>query len=92
MPATKMKKNAVRWNRLAANLPLFVDACKTGKQYPGNFTEAEHITEAINLYALALRTGQILKYDPVNLKITNVPEANKWLDREYRSGWDPASI
>ena len=52
----------------SAALPLFVDACRTGKQYPGNFTEAEYITEAINLYALALRTGKMLKYDPVNFK------------------------
>ena len=73
-------------------LPLFVDACKTGKQYAGNFREAEPITEAINLYALALRTGKLLKYDAANLKITNVPEANKWLNREYRAGWAPEVI
>ncbi|MEP6584857.1 MAG: Gfo/Idh/MocA family oxidoreductase, partial [Ginsengibacter sp.] len=73
-------------------LPLFVDACRTGKQYSGNFREAEYITEAINLYAVALRTNKLLKYDAANLKITNVPDANKYLNREYRSGWDPASI
>jgi len=73
-------------------LPLFVDACKTGKQYPGNFSEAEHITEAINLYAVALRAKKLLKYDAANLTITNVPEANKYLSREYRQGWDPATI
>jgi hypothetical protein len=73
-------------------LPLFVNACKTGKQYPGNFSEAEYITEAINLYAVALRTNKLLRYDAANLKITNVPDANKYLNREYRSGWDPESI
>jgi len=26
------------------------------------------------------------------MKITNVPDANKYLSREYRKGWDPASI
>ncbi len=78
--------------KTTAALSRFIDACKTGKQYPGNFREAEYITEAINLYAVALRTGHLLKYDGVNVKITNLPDANKWLDREYRSGWDPASI
>ena len=78
--------------KTTAALSLFIDACKTGKQYPGNFREAEYITEAINLYAVALRTGHLLKYDRANVKITNLPDANKWLDREYRSGWDPASI
>ena len=73
-------------------LPLFVNAIKSGKQYPGNLSEAEYLTEAVNLYALALRTNKLLKYDAAGLKITNVPEANKYLNREYRPGWDPASI
>ena len=76
----------------SAALPQFIDACRTGKQYPGNFTEAEYITEAINLYAVALRTGHLLKYDAENLSITNYSDANKYLSREYRSGWDPATI
>ncbi|TKK69258.1 Gfo/Idh/MocA family oxidoreductase [Ilyomonas limi] len=75
-----------------AALSLFVQACKTGRQYPGNFSEAEYITEAVNLYAAALRANRLLKYDAANMKITNVPEANKYLSREYRQGWDPASI
>ncbi len=73
-------------------LPLFIDACKSGKQYPGNFIDAEHLTEAVNLYAAALRAGRLLEYDAANLKITNVPEANKYLAREYRAGWDPANM
>jgi Oxidoreductase family, NAD-binding Rossmann fold/Oxidoreductase family, C-terminal alpha/beta domain len=78
--------------KTTAALQLFVDACKTGQQYPGNFREAEHITEAINLYSVALRTGHLLKYDAANQTITNFPEANKYLSREYRAGWDPATI
>lgn len=73
-------------------LPLFVDACKTGKQYPGNFVEAEHLTEAVNLYAAALRSGKLLKYDAASLKVTNVPDVNKYLVREYRAGFDPETI
>ena len=73
-------------------LQLFVEACKSGKQYPGNFSEAEHLTETINLYAVALRTNRMLQYDAANLKITNVVDANKYLSREYRQGWDPATI
>jgi hypothetical protein len=76
----------------AQALPLFVEACKTGKQYPGNFPEAEHLTDAINLYAVALRSNKLLQYDADNLKITNVPDANKYLSREYRKGWDPETI
>ena len=92
MPGGTNDEKPDRDDRAAAALTLFIDACKTGKQYPGNFREAEHITEAINLYAVSLRTGRTLKYDAVNQKITNLPEANKWLDRDYRTGWDLASI
>jgi hypothetical protein len=76
----------------SAALPLFIDACKTGKQYPGNFSDAEYITEAINLYAVALRSNHLLKYDATTTSITNVPEANKYLNREYRTGFDPGTI
>lgn len=70
----------------------FIDALKQGKQCPGSFREATGITEAVNLYAVALRTTRLLKYDAANRKITNVPGANKYLSREYRTGWDPASV
>ena len=90
-PATNTDKRS-QVEQTSAALPLFVDACKTGKQYAGNFTEAEYITEAINLYAVSLRTGKLLKYDSGNHQITNLTDANKYLDREYRPGWDIASI
>jgi len=73
-------------------LPLFVDACKSGKQYPGNFSEAEYLTEAVNLYAVALRAKSLLKYDATSRSITNVTDANKYLNRDYRQGWSPDSI
>lgn len=70
----------------------FLDALKDGKQCPGSFRDAGAITEAVNLYAVALRAGRMLKYDAANQKITNIPEANSYLSREYRKGWDPESI
>lgn len=73
-------------------LPKFVQACKSGKQYIGNFTEAEYITEAVNLYAAALRSNRLLKYDAASQTITNVPDANKYLNREYRKGWELMNI
>jgi len=74
--------------RSGAALQNFVNAVKTGNQYPGNFREAEGITEAINLYAVALRSGKMLKYDAAARTITNVPEANAYLNRTYRSGFE----
>jgi hypothetical protein len=90
IPDNTNSRNQVQQTSQA--LPLFVDACKTGKQYPGNFSEAESLTEAVNLYAVALRAKSLLKYDAANRAIVNVTSANKYLSREYRQGWDPATI
>jgi hypothetical protein len=73
-------------------LTLFADSCKAGKQYPGSFIEAEALTEAVNLYAAALRAGHSLKYDAAAQQVTNSPDANKYLARDYRNGWDPKTI
>ena len=78
--------------RAAEAYQHFADAVKSGQQYPGSFREAEHITEAINLYSVALRTGRMLKYDSASRTITNAADANKYLSREYRAGWDPDTI
>jgi hypothetical protein len=74
---------------LSRGLQQWVAACRGGTQSPGNFTNAWPISEAVNLYAVALRTGKKLLYDPATMTITNVPEANKYLSREYRKGWNP---
>ena len=70
----------------------WIAGCKGGKQSPGSFLNATGITEAVNLYAVALRSRQRLLYDGSNMNITNVPEVNKYLSREYRSGWEPKSV
>jgi hypothetical protein len=64
-------------------------ACKGDKQQSsGNFLNAWPISEAVNLYAVALRSRQRLLYDAEKMQITNAPEANKYLAREYRKGWE----
>lgn len=93
MEATvKAKNRGDQVGETSAALPLFVDACRTGKQYPGNFSEAEFLTEAVNLYAVSLRSNKILNYDASSRSITNASDANKYLSRQYRSGWDPDSM
>lgn len=70
----------------------FINGVKSGQQIEGNFRQAWPITEAVNLYAAALRSGKTLKYDANQLKITNDKKANKYLDREYRNGWNVDKI
>jgi hypothetical protein len=78
--------------QLPPGMEQWMAACRGGAPSPGNFLKAGPISVAVNLYAVALRTGKKLLYDAEARKVTNVPEANKYLSREYRKGWDPQSI
>lgn len=69
-------------------IQAWIDCCRGGKQSPGAFINAGPITEAVNLYSVALRARQRLVYDAANMKITNSAEANKYLSREYRKGFE----
>jgi predicted dehydrogenase len=53
------------------------------------FDYAAPLTEVMLLGIVALRTGQGVKiqYDGSTGRITNRPEANQYLHREYRPGW-----
>lgn len=84
--------DSTRHDKMVGALSLFATSCKAGTQYAGNFMEAEPITEAVNLYAASLRAQKVLKYDAATRQITNQPSANKYLKRDYRTGWDPATI
>lgn len=79
-------------NELSPGLEQWVAACKGGTQSPGSFLSAGGISEAVNLYAIALRTQQKLHWDAAAGKFTNSAEANGYLSREYRKGWDPKTI
>ncbi|MBT1697209.1 Gfo/Idh/MocA family oxidoreductase [Fulvivirgaceae bacterium PWU4] len=67
---------------------VWIDAFKNKKQSPGSFLYASAISETINLGAVALRARKKVLYDSAKMEITNVPEANKFLRREYRKGWE----
>jgi hypothetical protein len=69
--------------------PPWVAAFQGGEPTYGDFLLAGPISDAFNLAAISLRLGgQKLLWDSKNMKITNFPEANKYLVREYRTGWE----
>lgn len=73
----------------ANNTPNYVRAFKGGPATNGNFLLAGPISEAFNLAAISLRLGgRRLLWDPNAMKVTNIPEANRYLTREYRKGWE----
>ena len=66
----------------------WVQACKTGSPTRSNFDFAGPLTEAVLLGSVCIRNGgDKLVWDSANLKITNDPDANKYLHYEYRKGW-----
>ncbi|MFN7996587.1 MAG: Gfo/Idh/MocA family oxidoreductase [Bryobacteraceae bacterium] len=84
--APKVKKD---WEGDAlAGVKQWVTACRGGQRSPGDFVHAAGISEAFNLGAIGLRMGRRIDYDAAGMKITNVPEANQYLRREYRKGWE----
>jgi hypothetical protein len=67
---------------------VWINAFRNKIQSPGSFLYAGPVTETILLGAVSLRARKRVEYDSVNMTISNVPEANKFLTREYRPGWE----
>ncbi|MBY0526448.1 MAG: Gfo/Idh/MocA family oxidoreductase [Gemmataceae bacterium] len=65
----------------------WIQACKGGKAAMSNFDYAAFLTETILLGNIAMRVGKKIEWDGPNMKSTNVPEAEKFVKREYRKGW-----
>jgi predicted dehydrogenase len=80
----------------------WVNACIAGfgkKELSSSFDYAGPLTEAVLMGNLALRAWNIknqqgrfigrkkLLWDAINMKITNLDEANQFVKREYRQGW-----
>ncbi|MBN2138462.1 MAG: Gfo/Idh/MocA family oxidoreductase [Sedimentisphaerales bacterium] len=65
-----------------------VRAFKGGKASRGSFENARIVAEAICLGNVAIRAERRLEWDTVNMRVTNAAEANKYLRRKYRKGWE----
>ena len=70
----------------------WVVAVKAGKPAPCHFGYAGPFTEAYQLANVALRVGHRIEWDPLAFRVTNCREANQYLTREYRRGWDLREI
>jgi predicted dehydrogenase len=65
----------------------WVDAAKGKGQTSSPFEYSAKLTEVMLLGVVALRAGKKILYDGPNMRITNAPEANQYLSRQYRQGW-----
>jgi predicted dehydrogenase len=67
----------------------FVEACRGNGQTSTSFAYSGPLTEAVLLGCLATRFPKTtLAWDAAALKVTNVAEANPFVRRQYRKGWE----
>lgn len=66
----------------------WVEACKSGKQASTPFDYAGPFTEMVLMGNLSLfKPGEKILWDGDNMKVTNFPELNKYVNPTYREGW-----
>ncbi len=66
----------------------WIKACKDGSPTTCNFDYSGALTESVLLGNVAYRAGQRLDWDAKSMKATNCPEADKYIQKQYRQGWE----
>ena len=67
----------------------WIGACKGGPPAYCNFIDfAAPMTEVMLVGVLALRTGRKIEWDAAAMRAPNCPEADAFIRREYRKGWE----
>ena len=66
----------------------WIQACKTGGESLCNFDYSGSLIEHNLLGNVAHRAGKKLDWDAENMKFPNAPEAEKFLSKPYRAGWE----
>jgi predicted dehydrogenase len=66
----------------------WLDACKGGPQASANFEYGAALTEVGLLGLIAMRLRKKMYWDAAGMKVTNAPEAAKYIKETYRPGWE----
>jgi predicted dehydrogenase len=66
----------------------WIEASRGNGTTRSNFAFAGPLTESVLLGVVAVRTRRTLEWDAANLRVTNVPEANAFIKKAYRTGWE----
>jgi predicted dehydrogenase len=66
----------------------WVEACKTGGTTTCNFAYSGALTEAVLLGNVSYRLGKPLTWDAKKLQATNEKDADRYIRKEYRKGWE----
>ena len=93
LPETKFKDHKLPGMDDQNHYHNFVNACLGGPKTKSHFAQTGPMTEAIILGTVAIRVPDtLLDWDSDNMKIKNHPEAEKYLRRTYRKGWQVKGI
>jgi predicted dehydrogenase len=65
----------------------WVLACKGEGKTWSNFDYAAPMTETILLGNVAVHVGERIEWDGEKVEITNLPDANRYINKDYRDGW-----
>ncbi|MCC6511747.1 MAG: gfo/Idh/MocA family oxidoreductase, partial [Pirellulaceae bacterium] len=58
-----------------------------------HFDYSGPLTETVLLGTVAIRVpGKLLMWNSDTMRFTNMPAAEQWLNKPYRSGWEPTWI
>ena len=66
----------------------WIKACKDGTPTTCNFDYSGALAEAVLLGCVAHKAGKKLEWDPKGMRCRNAPDADQYLTREYRKGWE----
>lgn len=65
----------------------WIRACKGGAPAGSNFDYASRLTETILLSNVAVRARRPIEWDSAAMKVTNLPDANRFVTKQYRAGF-----
>ncbi len=68
----------------------WIKACKDGSPTSCNFDYSGAVTETVLLGNVAFRVGKKIDWDGENLRSPSCPEADKFIRKSYRAGWEVA--
>jgi hypothetical protein len=64
-----------------------MEACKGGEKAGCHFDWAGLLAETVLLGNVAIRAGKQIQWDAAQARVTNVEEANRYVQASYRNGW-----
>jgi hypothetical protein len=89
LPVARFKEYKLPSPAGADHYLQFVEACRGNGKTSAPFDYSGPLTESVLLGCLATRFPQTtLEWDATAVKVTNKPEANQFVRRQYRKGWE----